>query len=138
MPKLSKKGKCCMKDEGFRKLMGKAAEDLNLLRVGCENMGISDAIFGFHAQQTVEKIFKAWICLNGKEYPFTHDLRLLYNLLAKTGAEGLDKFIDLVEFTDYAVDFRYDFFGNDESLDRHQIFESCFALFNNVNQISER
>ena len=126
-----------MKNEGFQKLMGKAAEDLNLLQVGCENMGISDAIFGFHAQQTVEKIFKAWLCLNGKEYPFTHDLRLLYNLLAKTDAEGLDKFIDLVEFTDYAVDFRYDFFGNEEALDRHQIFESCSALFNNVNQISE-
>ena len=63
-----------MKDEAFKKLMGKAAEDLNLLKVGCENMGISDAIFGFHAQQTVEKIFKAWLCLNGKEYPFTHDL----------------------------------------------------------------
>ena len=127
-----------MKDEGFQKLMGKASEDLNLLQVGCENMGISDAIFGFHAQQTVEKIFKAWLCLIGKEYPFTHDLRLLYNLLAKTDSEGLDKFIGLVEFTDYAVDFRYDFFSNEESLDRHQIFESCSALFNNVNQISAR
>ncbi|MEI6425314.1 MAG: HEPN domain-containing protein [Lentisphaerota bacterium] len=73
-----------MKDEAFKKLMKKAAEDLNLLKVGCENMGISDAIFGFHAQQTVEKIFKAWLCLNGKEYPFTHDLRLLYNLLANS------------------------------------------------------
>lgn len=127
-----------MKDEGFQKLMGKATEDLNLLKVGCENMEISDAIFGFHAQQTVEKIFKAWLCLNGKEYPFTHDLRLLYNLIAKTDAEGLDKFIGLVEFTDFAVDFRYDLFGNDESLDRHQIFESCSALFKNVNQLSER
>jgi len=34
-------------------------------------VAFADEIFGFHAQQAVEKGLKAWICLHGIEYPFT-------------------------------------------------------------------
>lgn len=36
-----------------------------------------DSIFGFHAQQVVEKSLKAWLSGIGAEYPKTHDLSLL-------------------------------------------------------------
>ncbi len=35
-----------------------------------------DEIFGFHAQQTIEKSLKSWIALLGKQYPLTHNLEL--------------------------------------------------------------
>ncbi|NIR50348.1 HEPN domain-containing protein [candidate division KSB1 bacterium] len=34
-----------------------------------------DEIFGFHAQQAVEKVVKAWPNLLGIVYPRTHDFR---------------------------------------------------------------
>ena len=45
------------------------------------NMGdaeaFDDEIFGFHAQQAVEKALKAWLTEVGVTYPLTHDLSLL-------------------------------------------------------------
>ncbi len=34
----------------------------------------ADAIFGFHAQQAVEKALKAWLTARRRSYPFAHDL----------------------------------------------------------------
>jgi len=33
-----------------------------------------EEIFGFHAQQSIEKALKAWIASRGLEYPKTHDI----------------------------------------------------------------
>ena len=41
----------------------------------------AEAVFGFHAQQAIEKGLKAWLASLGTSYPKTHDLRLLLVLL---------------------------------------------------------
>jgi hypothetical protein len=67
----------------------------------------ADEIFGFHAQQAVEKALKAWLSLVGVEYPRTHDLEELLELLEEHAEAILDAFYDLVDLTDFAVPFRY-------------------------------
>ncbi len=48
---------------------------------------VDDAIFGFHAQQAVEKALKAWLNVLGHEHPFTHDLSHLLSELDGLGHE---------------------------------------------------
>lgn len=66
----------------------------------------ADEIFGFHVQQAVEKLLKAWLALLGKAYPATHDLARLVEIL-KTYDPNVLEFGDLTEYTSYAVRFRY-------------------------------
>ena len=40
-----------------------------------------DEIFGFHAQQVIEKSLKAWLCALGQTYPYTHNLNRLLVIL---------------------------------------------------------
>jgi hypothetical protein len=70
----------------------------------------SSEIFGFHVQQAVEKALKAWLCILGVPFPRTHDLDELGALLEKAG-QKIPKFLQtLLEFTDFAVAFRYEAF----------------------------
>jgi HEPN domain-containing protein len=61
----------------------------------------------FHAQQAVEKYFKARLCEAGVVFPKTHDLVTLLRLILR--AEPLwASFLPAAQtLTDYAVDFRY-------------------------------
>ena len=61
----------------------------------------------FHAQQAVEKYFKARLCEAGVAFPKTHDLVVLLRLILP--AEPLwASFLPAAQaLTDYAVDFRY-------------------------------
>jgi HEPN domain-containing protein len=61
----------------------------------------------FHAQQTVEKYFKARLCEAGVVFPKTHDLAALLKLLLPL--EPLwSAFLQQAHLLeDYAVDFRY-------------------------------
>lgn len=81
----------------------------------------ADEIFGFHAQQAIEKALKAWLSLLGVEYPRTHDLTLLLSLLQAHG-QNVDSFYDLIEFNPYAVQYRYEAFEEIGSpLDRNAV-----------------
>lgn len=64
-----------------------ARSDLKAL----ENMlcpaSFDDRIFGFHAQQAVEKALKAWLSSMQIPFPFTHDLSLLLNKLDEQGVD---------------------------------------------------
>lgn len=46
---------------------------------------VADSIYGFHAQQAVEKALKAWLALRGLQYPLTHDLPRLLSLKLERG-----------------------------------------------------
>lgn len=68
---------------------------------------LDDEIFGFHAQQSVEKLLKILIAAHGEEFAFTHDLKRLVAQL-----ERLGETIPAVEpgwddLTQYALDVRY-------------------------------
>jgi HEPN domain-containing protein len=51
-----------------------------------ESDAVTDAIVGFHCQQTVEKATKAVLAAAGADFPFTHDLGGLIELCEEAGA----------------------------------------------------
>lgn len=105
-----------------------AKSDLKALR----NMGdadcFDDVIWGFHAQQAVEKLLKAWLSLPGESYPRTHDLRVLLRQLERADASGIDRHMGLVDLTDYAVQFRYEVGGDAEIFERTRLLREIEVL----------
>ena len=118
-------------------LLAAAERDLAALRGMKDATVFADEIFGFHVQQAVEKLFKAWLALLGETYPTTHNLARLLEMLNahNTAAE---RFAELVEFTPYAVQFRYAP-GEPDSmpLNRETAVEGVQALFQAVRQKSD-
>ncbi len=60
----------------------------------------------FHAQQCAEKYLKALLVLKGVEFPRTHDLVVLLNLLPKDAGLRLDA-KDIHPLDRYSVEARY-------------------------------
>ena len=95
----------------------------------------ADEIFGFHAQQAIEKTLKAWLALSGVEYPRTHDISLLLSTLSLQ-EQDMDSHYDLLEFNPYAVQFRYEAFDEiGEPLKRGQVIERVGALLRQVENL---
>ena len=64
-----------------RILVEAADKDVSALRHMGDAAAFADEIFGLHAQQAAEKLFKAWLALLGETYPLIHDLRRLLEML---------------------------------------------------------
>ena len=92
--------------ECARMLLDAATRHVDTLRVLYRSDEISDEAFGFHVQQAAEKLLKGWIALLGGVYPLTHNVEELLNLLAGRDS-AVEPFRDLVDYTPYAVEFRY-------------------------------
>jgi hypothetical protein len=93
----------------------------------------SDEVFGFHAEQAVEKALKAWISALGEQYPFTHDLSLLLNQLKKLDVD-ISEWLELLELSSFGVQFRYEEVDLDgEPLDRAVILSKVTHLICNVD-----
>ena len=88
-------------------LLNAALEDAKAVRALTGLPDISDAIVGFHAQQSVEKALKAVLSSRGVAFRRTHDIAELldlitdHNLPSPPFAESLD------EFNPFAVEARY-------------------------------
>jgi HEPN domain-containing protein/predicted nucleotidyltransferase len=66
-------------------------------------------VTGFHAQQTLENILKAWISAFGGEYGNTHDLGSLMRIIRSNSQENeTPAGEELVWLTEYAVEYRYE------------------------------
>ena len=89
-----------------RHLLRVAEEDMAMLRAREDPSVFLDRMFGSVVQQIAEKSLKAWICLSGQTYPFTHDLGALLKILAAQD-EDVELFRGLAEYTDYAGELRY-------------------------------
>lgn len=115
--------------ESAKSMLGLACEDLSALEGMASNPAFTERIFGFHAQQAVEKALKALLMFHDVEYPRTHDLRGLAALLTKS-AIGVPKAADaLLALTTFAVTFRYDWNADfSEPLNRPKVV----ALVNEV------
>ena len=84
-----------------------AYSDLKMSRLGKEDPDILAEQTCFHAQQAVEKSFKAVLLFAGVDFPLTHDLQ---DLLEIFEAEGIALPEDLKEvdiLTPFAVESRY-------------------------------
>ena len=113
-------------------LVDASKRDVEALRGMSDATVFADEIFGFHVQESTEKLLKAWIALSGESYPLTHDLELLFNLLQGLGI-ATSGFSALVEYTPYAVQFRYEAVGVDTvPLERQAGLELVEALLAQV------
>ena len=89
-------------------LLARARDDAAAVGAVIDVAGVTDAIVGFHAQQSVEKSIKAVLASREQSFPLTHDLEGLLERCAELGVEvpaDLDRNAGLL--TPYAVRHRY-------------------------------
>jgi len=84
-------------------------ELLHASRDDAENLAlpVNDRTFGFHAQQTVEKLLKSLIGAHGEKYQYTHDLGELIRHVEALGETIPVPTRSLVDLTLYAGRWRY-------------------------------
>lgn len=87
-------------------LLSKARNDALLLRKIANDSEVADEIVGFHAQQTVEKALKAALEVRGIDYPHTHDLARLFELLDDSGGAPAER-DGALALSPWAAEFRY-------------------------------
>jgi len=109
-------------------LLRKAAEGEALLVEVISSRRVSDEIFGFHCQQAAEKLLKALLSESGVDFPRTHNLRLLMDLLADAGHSLPQHLSDLDLLTPYGTLLRYEGLPSDLVLDRPRFFGMIQAL----------
>lgn len=91
-----------------RVLTDKAESDLSAAKLLISHASINDEVFGFHLQQTVEKLAKAVLAWHKVEYPFTHDVAKLMDMLDKNRLTIPTRFDNLGRLTPFAEDLRYE------------------------------
>lgn len=115
-----------------RHMLAMAARDITVLREIESNRVIADEVFGFHAQQAVEKALKAWITAAGGRYDFVHDLRMLLYTLRNLGCDTT-QFEELDILNPFAVRLRYDHLDVDDvRLDRKDVITRVQTLHDHV------
>lgn len=119
-------------DDALR-LLRRAQADLTALHNMDDCDKFDDNIYGFHAQQAVEKALKAWLAFLGRSYPFRHDLGELLAALDNAG-EDIENLWPLADFTPFAVQLRYDDVEIGTYLDREQVEAAIAALILRVEQ----
>jgi HEPN domain-containing protein len=78
-------------------------------RVALEAVREHRQVFGFHAQQAVEKSLKAWLSDHDIVYPRRHTLHTLTQQLAENGCELPTGFHALLCLSPFAARLRYEF-----------------------------
>lgn len=121
--------------EQAQTLLRIAYRDFNALQGMTDSPLFADEIFGFHAQQAIEKALKAWLCAKNLIYPLSHELPRLLTLLENNGAH-IDAFWPLARFTPYAVQSRYEEGSvyETEPLNRSAIIGEVEVLLNQVTR----
>jgi len=96
-----------IRDEFVRQWLSKAEEDFNaaksLITYGASFL----STICFHSQQAAEKYFKAFLTYHQVEFPKTHDIDELLDLIAPTDSKLSESLRDVIVLTNYGVDVRY-------------------------------
>ena len=100
-------------------LLRKAAADEFLIDKILEDADIADELVGFHCQQAAEKLLKARLVDLDVNYPKTHNLQTLVELLEYHRRNLPEGLADLDLLTPYATIYRYEDPPRVEALDRH-------------------
>jgi len=124
--------------EQARLMVAMANKEVKALTGMMDEAVFATEIFGFHAQQAVEKTLKAWLALTGVEYPRPHDLQALFDMLAE-GPQHIPPSFRRLEFlTDFAVQFRYTAFEDlSLDLDRGTVTRQAAALIDHLARLIE-
>ena len=121
--------------ENAKSLLSAARRDANALHATAELALVSDEVFGFLAQQALEKTLKAWISILGLAYPFTHNLASLLNILDIAGVD-IRELIPLSAYNPFAVELRYSSLTHDEPpLDRAESMAQVDSLLARVDSL---
>lgn len=75
-----------VKRDLMRQWLSKAEEDLGAAEILISHKTSYLSAVGFHCQQAAEKFLKAWLTFNQIEFPKTHDLGALLDLVAPMDA----------------------------------------------------
>ena len=120
--------------DSARAFLAAARRDAQALANMQSEVAFPPEIFGFHAQQALEKALKAWLCVRGAVPPQSHNLRHLLVLLESSGAE-VDEWWEVVGLTAFAVQFRYEAFDPlDAALDRAYWVDRVNTLLAGVDE----
>ena len=117
------------------RMLEMARKDLRALGGKMEAKVFGYEIFGFHAQQAVEKAMKAWLARRDFAYPHTHDLSVLLDLLEENGEDCRD-YSDLIGYSSFAVQYRYEpYQAAEEIYDRSSILARVTELIAHVERL---
>jgi len=109
-----------------------AREDFLALTHMLDEETFRQRIFGFQAQQSVEKALKAWILAHDRSHPHTHDLSLLLGILMDLGADS-EQYLKLIDLTNYATHWRYELHLTDtDSLDRDLVLADVASMLDAI------
>jgi len=106
--------------ELVRSLLRKARQDEAVLERLLPDAEFDDETVGFHAQQAVEKLLKAWLAHLGVGYPRMHRLGALARLLSAKGHLLPDEVGNLDDLTPFATIWRYEDLPASASFDRKE------------------
>ena len=121
--------------EQAQKMLQMAGKDLKALHALLDPAITDDEIFGFHAQQAVEKSLKSWIAGIGGSYDKTHDLRILLLTLRELGCD-VSPFKGLTDLNVYAIWFRYEPMEDPTStINRPHMLERVLNIYNHVQNV---
>jgi HEPN domain-containing protein len=118
-----------------RLMLKMARKDLNALGGMMDADTFAEEVFGFHAQQALEKALKSWLCVLTEEVPRTHDLEQIFGLLGEAGANVPSAFKELMDLTDFAVIFRYGDIDLDAHIDRGTLFMQVTEVVDHAEEI---
>ncbi len=99
-------------------LLRKAKQDELAVEKLLDDRDIEDDLIGFHAQQAAEKMLKAVLAARQVDYPKTHNLRVLVELLFAEGVRLPEKLSEIDRLTQFGTTFRYDSISIADSRDR--------------------
>ena len=96
-----------IRDEFVRQWLLKAEEDFNAAK-SLITHGVSFlSTVCFHSQQAAEKYLKAFLTYHQIEFPKTHDIDKLLDLVTPTDSKLSESLRDVIVLTNYGVDARY-------------------------------
>ena len=99
-----------------------AGADLHYARLGQKDSAALGNLVAFHAQQAIEKALKAVLVRHTVEFPKTHDLEQLLELIEGAGVVWPPAFNKVLEFIPFATHARYP--GFDDPITKVEVDEA--------------
>lgn len=122
--------------EHARMMLNLAKQDFLALKGMTDFEIFADGIFGFHAEQAIEKALKAWLSRIHVAYPKTHDLDKLIDLLIEHEQVVPEEFYLLKNYSDFAVRLRYEVVEEDSpAFDRNVVCSKIRAVVEYVEKV---
>jgi HEPN domain-containing protein len=96
-----------IKDGFVRQWLLRAEEDFNAAKSLIAHGTSFLSTVCFHSQQAAEKYLKAFLTYHQVEFPKTHDIGELLDLIAPLNNKLSESLRDIIVLTNYGVDVRY-------------------------------